>query len=102
MGAGPTAVMIGSRMAEVDDLALPPARSRGDSAIIVADDAAIAADAVGEAERRQGRRPVGRAGHRGEPAHRLGQGAEAGPLRVRPVLAEAGDPHDDQARIDLV
>ena len=60
------------------------------------------ADAVGQAERRQGRRAVGPAGDRGEPAHRLGERAEAGARRVGPDLAEPGDARDDQPRVDLV
>ena len=58
-------------------------------------------DAVGEAERGQGRRAVGFAGDGREAAHRLGEGAEAGPRRVRAELAERGDPRDDEARVDL-
>ncbi|GAB3849885.1 hypothetical protein GCM10027610_073830 [Dactylosporangium cerinum] len=58
-------------------------------------------DAVGEAERWQRRRPVGLAGDGREPAHRLGEGAEAGPGRIRAELAKRGDPRDDQARVEL-
>ena len=48
-----------------------------------------------------GRRPVGVAGDVPDAAHRLADGAEPGPRRVRPGLAEPGHPGDDQARVDL-
>ena len=94
--------MIGSSRLEVDHLARAAVRlalverhrdrrRRGD-----------AADRVGEAERRQGRRAVGLAGQVGEAAHRLGEGAEAGARGVRPGLAEPGDPGDDQTGVELV
>ncbi len=56
-------------------------------------------DAVGETERRQRRRTVGLAGERGEPAHRLGDGSEAGPPGVRAGLAERRHPGDHQRRV---
>ena len=56
-------------------------------------------DAVGEAERRQGRRAVGLARDGREAAHRLGEGAEAGPGRVGAGLAEAGHAGDDEPRV---
>ena len=59
-------------------------------------------DAVGEAERGQGRRSVGPARDRGEPAHRLGERAEAGARAVGPELAEPGDARHDQPRVGLV
>ena len=47
------------------------------------------------------RRPVGVAGDVPDTAHRLADGAESGPRRVRPGLAEPGHPGDDQAGVDL-
>ena len=55
--------------------------------------------AVGEAEGREGRRAVGLAGHVGEPAHRLGQRSEPGPVLVRPELPEARDAGEDETRV---
>ncbi len=47
-------------------------------------------------------RPLPRqAGDRHQPAHALRDLVEAGPVGVRPVLAEAGNAGIDQARIDL-
>jgi hypothetical protein len=37
----------------------------------------------------------------GEPAHRFHEGAERAPLRVRPFLAEPGDPQHHQPRVDV-
>ena len=88
---------------EVDDLAsalwiaLPREQGHGDRR-----GRRDAGDRVGEAERRERRGSVGLAGEVGEPAHRLGQGAEAGAPGVRAGLAEPGDPHDHQRRIDVV
>ena len=46
-------------------------------------------------------RPVSRqAGDRHQPAHALRDLVEAGPVSVRPILAEAGDAGVDEARID--
>ena len=46
-------------------------------------------------------RPVSRqAGDRHQPAHALRDLVEAGPVGVRPILAEAGDAGVDEARID--
>ena len=56
-------------------------------------------DLVGEGDRRQQRLAVGLAVDRGEPGHRLGDRGEPRPLGVRAVLAEAGDPRDDEARV---
>ena len=53
-------------------------------------------DPVGEAERRQGRRPVRGTGHRGKTAHRLGESAETGPATIRTGLAEASDACDHE------
>jgi len=58
--------------------------------------------AVGQAERRQGRRAVGRSGDVREAGHRLGQGAEAGALAVGTELPEATDTSHHQAGIDRV
>ena len=44
-------------------------------------------------------RPSGLAVDRGEPAHRLGDRGEPGLGRIRPVLPEAGDAQDDEARV---
>ncbi len=46
--------------------------------------------------------PSGQPGDRGEPAHRLGERAEAGARAVGPELAEPGDARDDQPRVGLV
>ncbi len=43
--------------------------------------------------------PSGCAVQRREPRHPLGHGREAGPVRVRTVLAEPGDPGDHQPRV---
>ena len=58
-----------------------------------------AGEAVGQRELRQHRRPIGFAGHFGKAAHRLDQRAEPGLAAVGPMLAEAGHPGDDQARV---
>jgi hypothetical protein len=57
-------------------------------------------DAVGQAERRQRRRPVLLPGLVGEPAHRLHQRAEGPPLRVGTGLAETSHPQHHQPRVD--
>ena len=59
-------------------------------------------DRVGQPERGQRRRAVRLTGAGGEPAHRLGERAEAGPPGVRADLAEPGDPGDHQPRVDRV
>ena len=51
---------------------------------------------VGEGDRWEQRTAVGLAAQRGESAHRLGEGGEAGALGVRAVLAESGDAQDDE------
>ena len=70
--------------------------SRARSAVAVGERAVDAGDHVGERQRRQHRLAVGKAGAGGKAAHRLDQRAEARQLSVRPGLAEAGHPHDDQ------
>jgi hypothetical protein len=57
-------------------------------------------DTVGQAERRQRRRPVLLAGLVREPAHRLHQRAERAPLRVGTGLSEAGHPKHHQPGVD--
>ena len=57
---------------------------------------------VGQRQRRQHGRAVAVAVLRREPRHRLHQRAEAWPVAIRPVLAEAGDAHDDQLWIARV
>ena len=56
-------------------------------------------DAVGQEERRQGRRPVGLTRHVGEPAHGLGQRAESRPVARRPTAAVAADVEHDELRV---
>ena len=58
--------------------------------------------AVGQGERRQGGRAVGVAVDVGEARHRLGQGAEPGPVAIGPGLAEAGDPGHHQPGVALM
>ena len=83
---------------EVDDLASPrglpraKGRHRGEGG-------GQGGDAVGEAERRQGRGTVRLPRDRGEPAHRLGKGAESRTTGVRADLAEPGDAGQDETRV---
>ena len=58
-------------------------------------------DGIGHREARQGRRPVGKAGEGRNAGEGLGDRAVAAALGVWAALAEAGDPHHDEARIDL-
>src|SRR5438034_11153353 len=56
-------------------------------------------DAIRQTERRQRRRTVGLARQRGEAAHRFGDRAEAGALRVRAELTEPGHTREDEPRV---
>ena len=56
-------------------------------------------DHVGERQGRQHRLAVGKAGAVGKAAHRLDQRAETGLLGIGAGLAEAGNAHDDEARV---
>ena len=54
---------------------------------------------VGERDRRQERRPVFPAAHRGEAAHRFGERAEAGAVAIRTFLPEGRHAQHDQTRM---
>ena len=56
---------------------------------------------VGDRDADAHRALAGQAGDRHQAAHALRDLVEAGPLRVGPVLAEAGDAAVDDARVDL-
>ena len=75
-----------------------PVVSRARSAVIVAN--AVASAAMPSASPNGGSvgGPSGSPVIVGEPAHRLGERAEAGAVGVRPDLAEARDPREHQAR----
>ena len=57
---------------------------------------------VGQHERGQGRRPVGLTGQVGEPAHGLGQGAEARAVALGPTPPVAAHVEHDESRVALV
>ena len=61
-----------------------------------------AGEDIGDGDARFRRRPVGVAGEVHGPAHALNLEIVAGPGGVRPVLAEAADRADDEARIERV
>ena len=65
-----------------------------------ADHAVQRGDGVADRDADAHRRPVGIAGDVAQPAHGLADGAEAGPVAVRPGLAETGEPHHDQPGIE--
>ena len=91
----PSIIMIGSMIATSTTWPRPVASARAQGG---GDGEARrqGGDAVGEPERRQRGRPVGFAGDGGEPAHRLGDGAEPWLPRHRPELPEGSDAGDDE------
>ena len=62
----------------------------------------LCGDAVGEHERRQRRRPVGLPADMRETAHRLGEGAESGPVARRPAAAVTRHMQHHQLRMPRV
>ena len=60
-----------------------------------------AGQGVAERQVHARRRLVGEAVDVADPAHRLRDGGEAGPLRVRPGLPVAGDTRQHEAGVDL-
>ena len=101
-GPGPTAVMIGSRMLMSMTWPWPPLRSRCTAPSVAAEDAAMPQMLSASPKAGSVGGPSGSPVRCGETAHRLREGAEARPRGVRPGLAEPGEPHDDQAGVDLV
>ena len=102
VGPGPTAHMIGSSRdtSTTWPSPLPPGRSRCHSAIIVAEDAVMPAmESASPIEGRVGW-AVGLPGDGREARHGLGEGSEAGPRAVGPVLAETGDPDQHEPRVE--